>query len=311
MDDAAQRLRVVPAYRRRLTVEPVRQVGDRQALIDLVAAGGIVVLSGAGLSTGSGIPDYRGPSGALRRHAPMTFQEFMNDPAGRRRYWARSYIGWPRIAQARPNAGHRAVAALERSGLVSATITQNVDGLHQSAGARFVVDLHGRLDRVVCLTCGATSGRVEHGHRLERANPGFAGAVAAVTRSAPIGDGAVNPDGDVALPEDLVASFTTVECTSCGADALKPDVVFFGEGVPAPRVSRAKNLVDRARGLLVLGSSLTVMSGYRFVLQACARGVPVAIVNSGPTRGDGNAAVRLEEELGEVLTDLSRRVAGG
>ncbi len=305
----AQRLRVVPAYLRRLDHGDVQQVGDPDALADLVADGGVVVLSGAGLSTESGIPDYRGPQGALRRHAPMTYQEFVAEDGGRQRYWARSFIGWPRIATARPNAGHRAVAALERTGLVTGVITQNVDGLHQAGGARQVIDLHGRLDRVICLTCGARTHRADLEHRLRAANPTFADEVAAAV-GAGASDGEVNPDGDIVLPEHLVERFVTVDCRGCGADALKPDVVFFGESVPPRRVARCAALVDRARCLLVLGSSLTVMSGFRFVLRAHDQDVPIAIVNSGPTRGEGRAAVRLDAPLGAVLTDLADRLVG-
>jgi NAD-dependent SIR2 family protein deacetylase len=260
------------------------------ALTGLVGAGGVLVLSGAGLSTESGIPDYRGPSGSLRRHTPMTYQAFVRDPVARHRYWARSYLGWRLISGARPNAGHRAVADLERAGLTGGIITQNVDGLHQAAGARSVVELHGGLDRVVCLDCGAAEPRPALDRRLATANAGF---------SAP--DLGVNPDGDVELPDALLDGFTMVPCTGCGGGPLKPDVVFFGETVPRDRVDRCFGLLGAARALLVLGSSLTVMSGYRFVLRAAAHGLPVAIVNQGPTRGDKHAALRVDAPLGEIL----------
>lgn len=302
------RPRVTPAYLRSLDTDEVVPVGDLGVLADLVAAGRVVVLSGAGLSTESGIPDYRGPQGALRRHAPMTYQEFIADADGRRRYWARSFVGWPRIAAAVPNAGHRAVAELNRVGLVTGIVTQNVDGLHQAAGARDVVDLHGRLDRVVCLACRALSDRAELEARLRQANSGFAGALAEAAGTAAGGE--VNPDGDVAVPEHLVERFVTVPCPGCGADALKPDVVFFGESVPVDRVRRCVELVARADLVLVLGSSLTVMSGYRFVLQAFEEGTPVAIVNQGPTRADGRTAVRLDAPLGATLTELLGRIQG-
>jgi NAD-dependent SIR2 family protein deacetylase len=298
-----------PAYLRELDRSDVVEVGDVAALAELVSAGGVVVLSGAGLSTESGIPDYRGPAGALRRHAPMTYQEFTADPDGRRRYWARSFVGWRHVAAARPNAGHRAVAALERAGLVDGVVTQNVDGLHQAAGAQTVVDLHGSLGRAVCLGCGALSSRAELDRRLDAANPGFLAAAARI--AAGLGaDGEVSPDGDVALPDAAVAGFVVVDCLACGSGRLKPDVVFFGETVPRQRVEASSALVDAARALLVLGSSLTVMSGYRFVLRAAERGTPVAIVNQGPTRGDGRAAVRLDAPLGEVLGEVVRRLAG-
>lgn len=269
-------------------------------LVDVVRGGGVVVLSGAGLSTESGIPDYRGPTGSLRRHTPMTYQEFTRDPAARRRYWARSHLGWPLIAGARPNAGHRAVARLQHAGLVSDVITQNVDGLHQAAGARDVVELHGGLDRVVCLSCRATSDREELDDRLRAANPGFEATVATATT--------VNPDGDAEVPDAALEAFRIVDCRCCGSGPLKPDVVFFGETVPKPRVQRCFDIVDAARAVLVLGSSLTVMSGYRFVLHASRRGTPVAIVNSGATRGDQRADVRVDAPLGPALSNLLARL---
>ncbi|MEV0428155.1 NAD-dependent protein deacetylase [Micromonospora sp. NPDC050495] len=269
------------------------------ALTRLVAAGDVVVLSGAGLSTESGIPDYRGPSGAARRHTPMTYQAFTRDPQARRRYWARSHLGWRMIARAAPNAGHHAVARLQAAGLLAGVITQNVDGLHTAAGATGVVELHGRLDEVTCLDCGNLTSRDELDRRLREANPGFDAHVAHV-----------NPDGDVDLPDEAVAGFRTVDCGICGAGMLKPDVVFFGETVPAPRVAECFTRVERARALLVLGSSLTVMSGRRFVIRAAKHGIPVAIVNQGPTRGDGYAAVALDAPLGATLTALADRVAG-
>lgn len=268
-------------------------------LAGLVAGGGVVVLSGAGLSTESGIPDYRGPSGAARRHTPMTYQVFTRDAQARRRYWARSHLGWRVIARAAPNDGHRAVARLQRGGLVDGVITQNVDGLHTAAGSPRVVELHGRLDEVVCLGCGNQTSREELDRRLREANPGFDARVSAV-----------NPDGDVDLADDEVAEFRTVDCTFCGAGVLKPDVVFFGETVPAPRVARCFDMVQRARLLLVLGSSLTVMSGRRFVLRAAKLGIPVVIVNQGPTRGDGYAALTLDAPLGRLLPALADRTVG-
>jgi NAD-dependent SIR2 family protein deacetylase len=269
------------------------------ALADLVADGEVLVLSGAGLSTDSGIPDYRGPSGALRRHTPMTYQTFIRDPRGRHRYWARSFVGWRQIAAARPNAGHRAVADLQGDGLVAGVITQNVDGLHQAAGARGVVELHGGLDRTVCLGCGDVADRALLDERLRAANPHFG----------PRAD-EINPDGDADLPDDVLDGFVMVPCTACGGGPLKPDVVFFGETVPRDRVDTCFALLEGARSLLVLGSSLTVMSGYRFVLRAAKLGIPVAIVNSGPTRGDGKADVRVDAPLGVVLPELADRLCG-
>ncbi|MEU7611448.1 NAD-dependent protein deacetylase [Micromonospora sp. NPDC049204] len=270
-----------------------------EAVRALVAGGGVVVLSGAGLSTESGIPDYRGPSGVARRHTPMTFQAFTRDPLARRRYWARSHLGWRLIAGAAPNAGHRAVAGLQRAGLVDTVITQNVDGLHGAAGSTSVIELHGRLDEVICLDCGNLTSREELDRRLREANPDFVAQVAAV-----------NPDGDVDLPDEQVAAFRTVDCAICGTGMLKPDVVFFGETVPPQRVARCFAAVERARSVLVLGSSLTVMSGRRFVIRAAKRGIPVAIVNQGPTRGDGHASVCVDAPLGALLPELAARVAG-
>ena len=266
---------------------------DLDRLANLVACGQVVVLSGAGISTESGIPDYRGPSGAsLRRHAPMTYQAFRDDPVARRRYWARSHVGWQLMRTASPNDGHRAVAELERHGLVTGTITQNVDGLHQAAGSRDVIDLHGRLDRVVCLSCGTLVPRTEVRERLDAANRDWSATVTAV-----------NPDGDVDLADEQLDGFTVVDCATCGG-LLKPDVVYFGENVPAARVERAQSWVDASSLLLVLGSSLHVFSGRRFVVRATRSGIPVAIVNDGPTRGDDVAALKLETPLGATLTAL-------
>jgi NAD-dependent SIR2 family protein deacetylase len=269
-----------------------------EPLADLVAEGGVLVLSGAGLSTDSGIPDYRGATGSLRRHTPMTYQTFTRDPRGRHRYWARSFVGWRQIRAARPNDGHRAVAELQDAGLVGGVITQNVDGLHQAGGARDVVELHGGLDRTVCLTCGDVASRAELDERLRVVNPTFGPRV-----------DEVNPDGDAELPDEVLDGFVMVDCLACGAGPLKPDVVFFGETVPRDRVEHCFALVERAGSLVVLGSSLTVMSGYRFVLRAAKLGIPVAIVTAGPTRGDARACVRVDAPLGVVLPELARRVA--
>jgi NAD-dependent SIR2 family protein deacetylase len=267
--------------------------GPHHALAALLVAGGVVVLSGAGLSTESGIPDYRGPTGTRRRSQPMTYAEFVSDPHARQRYWARSHVGWRTIARATPNAGHRAVATLQQQRVVGGIITQNVDGLHQKAGAGDVVDLHGTLDRVRCLDCGDLSAREWLDVRLHEANPGWE---AQVTR--------VNADGDVELDDAAVRDFATVACSHCRTGTLKPDVVFFGESVPRDRVDRCFAMVDEAQTLLVLGSSLTVMSGYRFVRHAARLGVPVVIINQGPTRGDEHATVRLDAPLGATLSTL-------
>ncbi|MEV5750653.1 NAD-dependent protein deacetylase [Actinoallomurus sp. NPDC052308] len=265
-------------------------------LVDLVADGDVVVLSGAGLSTESGIPDYRGETGRRRRAEPMTYQTFVGSEAARRRYWARSHLGWRHVARAAPNPGHRAVAELQRRGLVVGVITQNVDGLHQAGGARDVIELHGSLDRVLCLGCGRRTPREALDDRLHAANPGWDGEATVI-----------NPDGDAALDDDRIDSFTTVDCLDCGG-VLKPDVIFFGENVPRPRVDDCYALTEHAGTLLVLGSSLTVMSGYRFVRRAAERSIPVAIVNRGVTRGDAEALLTLDAPLGATLTALLREL---
>jgi NAD-dependent SIR2 family protein deacetylase len=266
---------------------------DIGPVAETVAAGGVVVLSGAGISTESGIPDYRGETGSLRTHTPMTYGDFVAGESGRQRYWARSHLGWRTIARAAPNDGHRAVAALQARGFLSGVITQNVDGLHQAAGARDVIELHGNLDRVICLSCGTTSAREVLDRRLKEANPDFE---AEVTR--------INPDGDAELPAEAVGTFQLVDCTTCGG-ILKPDVVFFGENVPRPRVERCYRLIDDANAVLVLGSSLTVMSGFRFVRHAAKSGTPVLIINQGLTRGDPYATRRIDLPLGRALTELT------
>ncbi|MFD7699279.1 NAD-dependent protein deacetylase [Streptomyces caelestis] len=269
---------------------------DPEPVAEALSTGGVLVLSGAGISTESGIPDYRGEGGSLSRHTPMTYQDFTGSDRARRRYWARSHLGWRTFHRALPNAGHRAVAAFERHGLLSGVITQNVDGLHQAAGSAGVVELHGGLDRVVCLSCGALSPRRELARRLEEANAGFA----------PVAAG-VNPDGDADLTDEQVGDFRVVPCALCGG-VLKPDVVFFGENVPPPRVEHCRALVREASSLLVLGSSLTVMSGLRFVRQAARAGTPVLIVNRDPTRGDRHAVTRVALPLGTALTAVADRL---
>jgi len=265
---------------------------ELRRLADLVRGGEVVVLSGAGISTESGIPDYRGPEGK-QRVTPMMYQEFVGSVANRQRYWARSFVGWRRFAAAAPNGGHYAVAKLQRAGLVGAVITQNVDGLHQRAGAHQVLELHGALDRVVCLNCGSRSSRVELEERMRAANPDFVAA-----------PHEIRPDGDVVIDDDEVRRFQLVRCLVCGSDLLKPDVTFFGESVPKELVQRCFAEVERSHALLVLGSSLHVMSGYRFVLRAAEREIPVAIVTRGVTRGDDQATIRIDAPLGETLARL-------
>ncbi|MEU1532369.1 NAD-dependent protein deacetylase [Streptomyces fagopyri] len=269
---------------------------DLEPIRDMLDTGGVLVLSGAGISTESGIPDYRGANGSLSRHTPMTYQDFTASAQARRRYWARSHLGWRTFGRARPNDGHRAVAAFGRHGLLSGVITQNVDGLHQFAGSEGVVELHGSLDRVVCLSCRASSSRRELARRLEGANPGFEPVAATI-----------NPDGDADLADEQVGDFRVVPCEDCGG-ILKPDVVFFGETVPPPRVEHCRSLVREATSLLVLGSSLTVMSGFRFVREAAQAGKPVLIVNRDATRGDQHALTRVAVPLGAALTTVAGRL---
>ena len=271
-------------------------------LLEVFLAGRVLVLTGAGISTDSGIPDYRGPDGRARHAAPMTFERFVGSADERRRYWARSHVGWQRIADARPNASHHAVAALGRAGLLSGVVTQNVDGLHAAAGSPDVIDLHGRLDTVVCLGCGVRRPRLEVGLRLDAINPGFRAAVAAERTTH-------RPDGDLVIDDDAIARFRTVDCRSCGG-VLKPDVVYFGEHVPRERFHRALAHLDRSSALVVLGSSLTVGSGYRFVTAAVRRGLPVTIVSRGPTRGDRHATRKIDASLADVLPSVAAAATG-
>ncbi len=271
--------------------------GSFGALAGIVAAGGVLVLSGAGLSTESGIPDYRGPTGLALRATPMTYQTFTGNAAARRRYWARSHVGWRRVARAVPNDGHYAVADLARCGLLAGVITQNVDGLHQAAGTPGVTELHGSLHRVICLSCGQRTSRADLERRLQAANPGWHPAPAA----------RINPDGDAVLAAEAAESFQVADCSACRG-VLKPDVVFFGENVPPQRVRACYAMVDSARALVVLGSSLAVMSGLRYVRHAAQLRRPVVIVNQGPTRGDQYAAALLDAPLGRTLTALTARL---
>lgn len=257
--------------------------------VALLQAGPVAVLTGAGMSTDSGIPDYRSPG--RPPHRPMTHSEFCSGSQARQRYWARSHLGWRLIAGAAPNAGHRALAGLERAGRIGTVITQNVDGLHAAAGSRRVIDLHGRIDEVVCLACGQVTARVELAERMARANPGFGAGLAL----------GIRPDGDVELND--TSSFRVPDCRRC-TGTLKPRVVFFGDSVAKPLVATCFSLVDEAGSLLVVGSSLTVMSGLRFVRHAARRGIPVVIVNRGPTRGDDLATVKLDTGCSETLAAL-------
>jgi NAD-dependent SIR2 family protein deacetylase len=258
----------------------------------------VVALTGAGISTESGIPDYRGPETRRRARSPIRFQEYAASHAGRARYWARSMIGWPRMAGALPNAGHRALAALELSGVLSGVVTQNVDRLHRAAGSQRVVELHGALAEVRCLGCGKTEARDRLQTRLESLNPGLSTASAELA-----------PDGDAELAAELLVGFSVPSCEHCGG-VLKPNVVFFGEGVPRETVDTAYAMVDAADALLVLGSSLAVFSGFRFVKRAHESGRAIGVMNVGETRADALANVRVEGRIGELLPRLAEALVG-
>lgn len=258
----------------------------------------IIVLSGAGCSTESGIPDYRGPETRRTSRNPIRYRAFVGDADVRRHYWARSTVGWPTFAAADPNDGHRALACLEATGCVRGVITQNVDRLHHAAGSTRVVELHGALEEVVCLDCRTVGSRDALQKRLLALNPDWTDRAAALA-----------PDGDAELPRSVTRSFNVPACTRCDGP-LKPHVIFFGEHVPTPWVDEAWALLDEGDALLVVGSSLTVYSGYRFVRRAAQEGVPIAIVNLGPTRADDLATLRVEARTGTVLPQLAHALTG-
>ncbi len=273
-------------------------------LVDLLRDRRTVVLAGAGCSTESGIPDYRGPEGRLRTRTPVRYGEFVRSEANRRRYWARSAVGWRRVSDARPNPAHHGLAALEAAGFVGGVITQNVDGLHHRAGSRVVIELHGSLADVVCLDCGDRISRAEMQTRLEYENRGWLERYRHRPADAGGREPQAAPDGDAELPEGAYESFRVPGCRICGG-VLKPDVVFFGENVPRDRVDACWALLDAADVLLVVGSSLTVYSGRRFVYGAAERRVPIAVLNLGETRADEYAAVKVEGKAGELVPRLA------
>lgn len=262
-------------------------------------AGQVAILTGAGVSTASGIPEYRDRDGNWKHPQPVQYADFLKRDHVRRRYWARSFVGWRRMSRAAPNEAHGALAGLERGGFVNTTVTQNVDGLHQRSGSERVIDLHGRLDTVRCLDCSAAVARDDWQKRLLDRNPGWR---AHVTR--------FNPDGDVELAGDDYAGFSVPACETCGG-IMKPDVVFFGESVPRERVDAARAAIDRAGALVVVGSSLMVFSGLRFARHAHATGKPVAIVNQGLTRADDLAAIKIEADCGTLLARTLDRLSAG
>ncbi len=255
----------------------------------LQAAESLVILSGAGISTGSGIPDYRDRNGDWKQSQPIQYGDFVRTPAARQRYWSRSFVGWQRFSRAAPNEAHAAVARLEFAGKVDAVITQNVDELHTRAGSRNVIDLHGTLSKVRCLQCDAVTERAQFQEALEEANPGW--------HAEPV---EIRADGDVELREEEGARFVVPDCEACGG-MLKPDVVMFGESVPKARVQDAVAAVERADALLITGSSLMVFSGFRFARLAAAAGTPIAIVNQGRTRADDLASLKIDADCQQVL----------
>jgi NAD-dependent SIR2 family protein deacetylase len=266
-------------------------------LTALLAGRRIAVLTGAGVSTDSGIPDYRGPDSPPSN--PMTIRQFTGDPAFRQRYWARNHVGWRHMDDTLPNAGHRALAALEHASVVTGVITQNVDLLHTKAGSRNVINLHGTYAQVICLDCGHTISRAALAEQLEALNPGF------VERAEAVGGLAVAPDADAVVAD--TASFRYLDCPRC-AGMLKPNIVYFGENVPKDVVAESYSLVDHADALLVAGSSLTVFSGYRFVRHAAARRIPIAIINRGSSRGDDLATIKVDGGCSELLVLLANEL---
>jgi NAD-dependent SIR2 family protein deacetylase len=257
----------------------------------------LAVLTGAGLSTDSGLPDYRGPEAAPRN--PMTYEQFTSSARHRQHYWARNHLGWHSMYRTEPNPGHLALAAMERAGTVLGVITQNVDRLHERAGSGRVVDLHGNYNCIRCLSCGWECTRAGLDEQLLALNPDF------LERVTELGDVEIAPDADAVL--EATADFVVADCPVCGG-VLKPDIVFFGESVPPARVQEAFGLVDAAGALLVAGTSLAVMSGLRFVRHAAREGKPVVIINRGLTRGDELASVRLNAGTSQALSALAERL---
>ena len=321
------------------TAEPQDPGAAQAGVLGMLRSGSVLCVTGAGISTDSGIPDYRGPAGSLQRHRPMTFQEFKYDAAARRRYWARSFVGWRHLGKTQPNRGHEILASWQQAGILTGIVTQNVDGLHSASlagggtptgtepvppggeassalGQRELtgtpeatqpmrppplISLHGELGRVVCLTCGNVEDRHGLDVRLEEANPGYVEAAAVAAEN-------VNPDGDVSLDESWVRRFSLVRCLVCGEDTLKPDVVYFGESVPAERKAAVEELAAASSSLLVVGSSMAVMSGYSIALRFTRAEKPVAVINGGPSRADAKAAWRWRTSITPALESLDAKL---
>ena len=277
------------------------QASSCKSLLTLLRGKRFVVLSGAGCSTDSGIPDYRGPDGRLRVRTPIQYRDFVKSSEVRKRYWARSTIGWPVMSEAEPNPAHTALEKLEKAGLASGIITQNVDGLHQVAGSRQVVELHGSLANVRCLECRSVFSRSGVQRTLVDLNREWLDKAETTAKKS---DPRTAPDGDAEISTDTVRNFIVPECKACGG-LLKPDVVFFGESVPAEYLSKAWSIFDKSEVLLVVGSSLTVYSGRRFVYRASQEKMPVGILTLGQTRGDELASVKIEDGVGVVLPRLA------
>lgn len=276
---------------------PPMEQQSRQLADFLAKTGSVAVLSGAGVSTSSGIPDYRDRNGDWKHAQPIQFPDFVKSPDSRKRYWARSYVGWQRFSGARPNAAHDALAGLEAIGKVDTVITQNVDRLHSEAGSRRVIDLHGDLGKVRCIACNGTYSRLEFQQALKEANPDWHAEVFRL-----------KPDGDAELADNSHDAFEVPGCKIC-AGIVKPHVVMFGENVPRERVDDASAAVRRADALLVVGSSLMLFSGYRFARQAAEQGKQVAIINQGKTRADDIAALKVEADCGDVLVAAAAQLA--
>lgn len=266
-------------------------------LLQTMAEGGFVVLTGAGISTSSGIPDYRDRDGVRRGRQPMMYQEFLAAPESRRRYWARAMLGWPRVRQAQPNAAHEALAGLQRHGLISNLITQNVDTLHDQAGSQDVIELHGSLHRVLCLDCGQRSERDSIQQLMERQNPYLAGV-----------DAVQAPDGDTLLDPAFEARFQVPHCPHCAGERMKPDVVFFGENVAQPTAARAMAAAENAAGMLVVGSSLMAYSAFRLCRVIADRGKPLIAINLGKTRADDLLDLKIEASCEQLLPLLVREL---
>jgi NAD-dependent SIR2 family protein deacetylase len=258
-----------------------------------------LVLTGAGISTASGIPDYRDSDGVRRGNAPIMHQDFIQSAATRKRYWARAMVGWRAVRQAQPNAAHRALAALQGQGRVSALVTQNVDGLHEAAGSRPTIELHGNLHRVVCLDCGRLAARDSIQEQLEAANPAMQNVHAVLA-----------PDGDAQLATQFLAGFTVPLCMGCGSDRLKPDVVFFGDGVAAADAAAAWRASQEAGALLVVGSSLMAYSSFRLCQEMSRQGKSLFAINLGKTRADGLFGIKLAAPCETALPWLAERLAG-